>query len=54
MNHIIQECILEFTLTYSGKRLFGASITREFIKSIHKTVKCFINLIKSRRHEDIF
>ena len=54
MKHIIQECILEFKLTYSGERLFGANITRTFIKSIHKTVKCFVDLIKPHRHEDIF
>ena len=54
MNHIIQESILEYKLTYSGERLFGASIPRAFIKSIKESVKCFIDLIKPHDYEDIF
>ena len=54
MKHIIQECILEYKLTYSGERLLGANIPRAFIKSIHKSAKCFIDLIKPHTHEDIF
>lgn len=54
MKHIIQECILEFRLTYSGERLFGVSALRALIKSMHKSVECFIDLIKPRRYEDIF
>ena len=54
MNHIIQESILEYKLTYSGERLFGASIPRAFIKSIKESVKCFIDLIKPHNYEDIF
>lgn len=54
MKYIIQECILEYKLTYSGERLFGVSIPRAFIKLIHKSAKCFIDLIKPHTHEDIF
>ena len=54
MNHIIQESILEYKLTYSGERLFGASIPRAFIKSIKESVKCFIELIKPHSYEDMF
>ena len=54
MNHIIQESILEYKLTYSGERLFGASIPRAFIKSIKESVKCFIDLIKPHSYEDMF
>ena len=54
MNHIIQESILEYKLTYLGERLFGASIPRAFIKSIKESVKCFIDLIKPHDYEDIF
>lgn len=54
MNHIIQESILEYKLTYSGERLFGVSIPRAFIKSIKGSVKCFIELIKPHNHEDDF
>lgn len=54
MNHIIQESILEYKLTYSGERLFGASIPRAFIKSIKESVKCFIDLISPHDYEDIF
>ena len=54
MNLIIQESILEYKLTYSGERLFGASIPRAFIKSIKESVKCFIDLIKPHDYEDIF
>ena len=54
MNHIIQESILEYKLTYSGERLFGASIPRAFVKSIKESVKCFIELIKPHNYEDIF
>ena len=54
MNHIIQESILEYKLTYSGERLFGVSIPRAFIKSIKESVKCFIDLIKPHNYEDIF
>lgn len=53
MKYIIQECILEYKLTYLGERLFGVSIPRAFIKSIHKSAKCFIDLIKPHTHEDI-
>lgn len=54
MTHIIQECILEYKLTYSGERLFGASIPRAFIKSIKESAKCFIDLIKPHSYENIF
>ena len=54
MKHIIQESILEYKLTYSGERLFRASIPRAFIKSIRKSLECFIDLIKPHTHEDIF
>ena len=54
MKHIIQECILEYKLTYAGERLFGVSIQKAFIKSIIGFVKCFIDLIKPHTHEDIF
>lgn len=54
MNHIIQEGILEYKLTYLRERLFGASIPRAFIKSIKESVKCFIDLIKPHDYEDIF
>ena len=36
MKHIIQECILEYRIAYSGERLFGVSIQKAFIKSIHQ------------------
>lgn len=54
MKHIIQECILEYKLTYSVERLFGASIPRALIKSIRESAKCFIDLIKPHTYEDIF
>ena len=54
MKHIIQECILEYRLTYTGERLFGISIPKAFIKSIRGFVECFIDLIKPHTHEDIF
>ena len=53
MNHIIQESILEYKLTYSGERLFGVSIPRAFIKSIKESAKCVIDLIKPYTCEDI-
>lgn len=54
MKYIIQECILEYKLTYSGERLFGASIPRAFMKSIKESSKCLIDLIKPHRYENIF
>lgn len=54
MKHIISECILEYQLTYSSERLFGASILRAVIKSIKEMVKCFIYLIKPSSTKDIF
>ena len=43
MNHIIQESILEYKLTYSVERLFGASIPRAFIKSTKESVNALLN-----------
>lgn len=54
MKHIIQECILEYKLTYSGERLWGASVLKAVIKSIKESAKCFIALIKPHGYEDIF
>lgn len=54
MKHIIQECILEYKLTYLGERLFGVSIPKAFIKSIRGFTKCFLDLIKPDTHENIF
>ena len=53
MKHILQECLLEFQLTYSGERLFGASIPKAVWKSIKESVKCFVDLIKPS-DENIF
>lgn len=54
MKHIIQECILEYKLTYAGEILSGVSIPKAFIKSIRGFVECFIDLIKPHTYEDIF
>lgn len=54
MKHILAECLLEFQLTYSGERLFGASVPNAILKSIKETAKCFVALIKPYEQEDIF
>lgn len=54
MKHIIKECILEYKLSYSGERLFGVSIPKAIIKLIHKSAKCFIELIKPHSYENTF
>ena len=54
MKHIIQECVLECQLTYSGERLWGASVLKAVIKSIKGAIKCFRCLIKPYDKKDIF
>ena len=53
MKHILRECFLDFQLTYSGERLFGASILKATWKSVKESIKCFVDLIKPC-NEDIF
>ena len=54
MRHIMQECILEYQLTYSGERLYGTSIPKALFESIKESIKCFIDLIKPYDKKDIF
>ena len=54
MKHMIQECNLEYQLTYSGERLCGVSVLEATIKSIKRTIKCFRYLIKPHHEKDIF
>lgn len=50
----IKESILEFKLRYQIERLFNSTILKAIYKSFMAMVKCFIDLIKPHRTNDIF
>ena len=54
MRSAIVLSIIQYKITYSIQRSYGADSIRARINAIKSALNCFIDLIKPHDHEDIF